>query len=45
MKEVVKNPQEAIALHLEDEDPTKFGLVINFSVLFTFELQPDYAKA
>jgi predicted RNase H-like HicB family nuclease len=43
LDEVVKNLQEAIALHLEGEDPTEFGLVVNPSVLVTFELQPAYA--
>jgi predicted RNase H-like HicB family nuclease len=43
LDEVVKNLQEAIALHLEGEDPAEFGLVVNPSVLVTFELQPAYA--
>jgi predicted RNase H-like HicB family nuclease len=43
LDEVVKNLQEAIALHLEGEDPAEFGLVMNPSVLVTFELQPAYA--
>ncbi len=43
LDEVVKNLQEAIALHLEGEDPVEFGLVMNPSVLVTFELQPAYA--
>jgi predicted RNase H-like HicB family nuclease len=43
LDEVVKNLKEAIALHLEDEDPAEFGLVVNPSILVTFELQPAYA--
>jgi predicted RNase H-like HicB family nuclease len=43
LDEVVKNLQEAIALHLEDENPAEFGLVAHPSVLVTFELQPSYA--
>lgn len=45
LDEVVNNLQEAIALHLEDEDPAEFGLVTDPSILVTFELQPSYAKA
>jgi predicted RNase H-like HicB family nuclease len=43
LDEVVKNLKEAIALHLEGEDPAEFGVVANPSVLVTFELQPIYA--
>lgn len=42
LDEVVKNLKEAIALHLEGEDPAEFGVVANPSVLVTFELQPIY---
>ncbi|MDG2991930.1 type II toxin-antitoxin system HicB family antitoxin [Candidatus Synechococcus calcipolaris G9] len=45
LDEVVKNLQEAIALHLEGEDLAEFGLVDDPSVLVTFELQPSYAEA
>lgn len=45
LDEVVNNLQEAIALHLADEDPAEFGLVTDPSILVTFELQPSYAKA
>lgn len=44
LDEVVKNLQEAIALHLEGEDPAEFGLVAYPSILVTFELQPSYAQ-
>ncbi|MDZ8026570.1 MAG: type II toxin-antitoxin system HicB family antitoxin [Nostoc sp. SerVER01] len=43
LDEVVYNLREAVALHLEDEDPTQFGLVDKPSLLVTFELQPEYA--
>jgi predicted RNase H-like HicB family nuclease len=43
LDEVVHNLREAVALHLEDEDPTQFGLVDKPSLLVTFELQPEYA--
>ncbi len=45
LDEVVQNLQEAIALHLEGEEPAEFGLVEHPSILVTFELQPSYAKA
>lgn len=45
LDEVVQNLKEAIALHLEDEDPEEFGLVAHPSILVTFELQPSYAQA
>ena len=44
LDEVVKNLTEAVSLHLEGEDPAEFGLVANFSILVTFELQPSYAQ-
>ncbi|KYC39282.1 hypothetical protein WA1_31585 [Scytonema hofmannii PCC 7110] len=43
LNEVVHNLREAVALHLEDEDPTQFGLIDKPSLLITFELQPEYA--
>ncbi|MEL6441083.1 MAG: type II toxin-antitoxin system HicB family antitoxin [Cyanobacteria bacterium J06621_8] len=45
LDEVVQNLQEAVSLHLEDEDPAEFGLIANPSILVTFELQPSYAQA
>ncbi|MGL5806313.1 MAG: type II toxin-antitoxin system HicB family antitoxin [Xenococcaceae cyanobacterium] len=45
LDEVVQNLTEAVSLHLEGEDPTEFGLVVNPSILVTFELQPSYAQA
>ncbi|MBD0386038.1 MAG: type II toxin-antitoxin system HicB family antitoxin [Nostoc sp. C3-bin3] len=43
LDEVVNNLREAVALHLEDEDPTQFGLVDKPSLMVTFELQLEYA--
>ena len=43
LDEVAQNLLEAVALHLEGEDPTEFGLVVNPSLIVTFELQPEYA--
>jgi len=43
LDEVVHNLREAVALHLEGEDPAQFGLVANPSLTVTFELQPEYA--
>ncbi|MBH8565560.1 type II toxin-antitoxin system HicB family antitoxin [Nostoc sp. CENA67] len=43
LDEVVHNLREAVALHLEDEDPTQFGLVDKPSLMVTFELQLKYA--
>ncbi|MCC5670211.1 type II toxin-antitoxin system HicB family antitoxin [Nostoc sp. CHAB 5784] len=43
LDEVVHNLREAVALHLEDEDPTQFDLVDKPSLLVTFELQLEYA--
>ncbi|MBH8553509.1 type II toxin-antitoxin system HicB family antitoxin [Nostocaceae cyanobacterium CENA357] len=43
LDEVVHNLREAVALHLEDEDPTQFGLVDKPSLMITFELQLEYA--
>jgi predicted RNase H-like HicB family nuclease len=45
LDEVVQNLTEAVALHLQGEDPGEFGLVTNPSILVTFELQPSYAQA
>ncbi|MEH1965848.1 type II toxin-antitoxin system HicB family antitoxin [Nostoc sp.] len=43
LDEVVHNLREAVALHLEDEDPIQFGLVDKPSLMVTFELQLEYA--
>lgn len=41
--EVLSNLQEAVALHLEDEDLEELGLAPNPSILVTLELEPSYA--
>ena len=38
--EVVSNLQEAVALHLEGEDPAEFGLAPNPALLITLEVEP-----
>ena len=43
LDEVTQNLSEAIALHLEGENLSEFGLVSEPSVIVTFELQPSYA--
>ena len=40
MDETLANLQEAVALHLEDEDPAEFGLVEEPTILVTLELEP-----
>ena len=40
LDETLANLQEAVALHLEGEDPADFGLMPNPSVLVTMELEP-----
>ena len=39
--ETISNLQEAVALHLEGEDPAGFGLVDNPTLLITIELEPS----
>ena len=40
LDETMDNLREAIALHLEGEDPADFDLVPNPSLLVTFEMEP-----
>ncbi len=40
LDETVANLNEAVALHLEGEDPADFDLVPNPSLLVTLELEP-----
>jgi len=40
LDETIANLQEAVALHLEGEDPAEFGLVPNPTLLITMELEP-----
>lgn len=43
--ETLANLQEAIALHLEGENPADFGLVPHPTILVTMELEPAGAQA
>ncbi len=38
--ETLRNLKEAVSLHLEGEDPARFGLVPNPTILVTMELEP-----
>ena len=40
LDETLANLREAVALHLEGEDPAEFGLVPNPAILVTMELEP-----
>jgi len=40
LDETIANLQEAVALHLEGEDPGDFGLISNPALLITMELEP-----
>ena len=40
---VLANLQEAVALHLEGEDPANYGLTPNPTILVTMELEPARA--
>lgn len=43
LDETVTNLQEAVALHLEGEDPAELGLVANPALNVTLELEPVHA--
>ncbi len=43
--ETLANLQEAVAQHLEGEEPSDFGLVPNPIILVTMELEPASAQA
>ena len=43
LDEVVRNLQEAVALHLEGEDPAAFGLAENSVLSVIMELEPAHA--
>ncbi|MBU1015262.1 type II toxin-antitoxin system HicB family antitoxin [Patescibacteria group bacterium] len=45
LDEVVNNLKEALALHLEGENPADLGFAPQPSALVNFELDSDYAKA
>ena len=40
LDKTIANLEEAVALHLEGEDPAEFGLDPNPTLLVTLELQP-----
>ena len=40
LDQVTANLREAVALHLEGEDPAKFGLSSRPTVVVTYELEP-----
>jgi len=40
LDETVKNLREAVALHLEGEDPATFGLTPSPSLIITMEAEP-----
>ncbi len=39
LDETIENLKEAVALHLEGEDPAEFGLAPNPTILVTMELE------
>jgi len=43
LDEVTRNLQEAVALHLEEEDLATMGLAENPTLLVTMELEPAHA--
>jgi predicted RNase H-like HicB family nuclease len=43
LDEVTRNLQEAVALHLADEDLSALGLAPNPTVVVTMELSPTHA--
>ena len=40
LDETIANLQEAVALHLEGENPNEYGLAPNPTLLLTMELEP-----
>ena len=45
LDETLVNLQEAVALHLEDQDPADFGLVRDPAILVAIELEPAGGQA
>ncbi len=45
LDETLANLREAVALHLEGEDPARFGLSAHPTILVTIELEPAAAEA
>ncbi len=44
LDEVTRNLQQAVGLHLEDEDLTALGLAKEPTLVVTIELEPAYAE-
>ena len=45
LDDTIENLREAVALHLDGEDPAVFGLREYPTLLVTIEVHPSYAKA
>jgi len=45
LDETLANLREAVALHLEGENPADFGLTANPTILVAIEVEPVAAKA
>lgn len=45
LDETVRNLQEAVALHMENENPADFGLRNHPTLVVTMEIEPSYAEA
>ncbi|MGH7773204.1 MAG: type II toxin-antitoxin system HicB family antitoxin [Candidatus Binatia bacterium] len=43
--ETINNLKEAVALHLEGENPAEFGLEDRPALVVTMEVEPAYAQA
>jgi predicted RNase H-like HicB family nuclease len=43
--ETIQNLRDAVALHLEGEDPSEFGLRDRPTLVVTMEINPSYAEA
>ena len=45
LDETIHNLQEAVALHLENENAADFGLAARPGLIVTMEIEPAYAEA
>jgi predicted RNase H-like HicB family nuclease len=45
LDETAGNIREAIALHMEGENPAEWDIVPDFTILANFEIEPVHAKA
>lgn len=45
LDETIDNLREAVALHLEGEDPPVFGLVNRPTIVVTLEVEPAHVQA